>query len=155
MQCEAQETYWKKKQTCHPVWCSRNTVQKTHRNTMQWLVSLVWGSVVCKLMGYSQSILCWVQNAGWVGPRDHLERCRKSFCQWVLIPGPSRKKKCTKNILKMSWSSKNLCRGLSNEKIHWSFVHVVFTPENERGLIVQPVFQQKALDFQKQLQHGE
>jgi hypothetical protein len=32
---------------------------------------------------------------------------------------------------------------------------VVFTPKNERGLIAQPVFQQKALDFQKELQHGE
>jgi hypothetical protein len=32
---------------------------------------------------------------------------------------------------------------------------VVFTAENERGLVAQPEFQQKALDFQKQLQHGE
>jgi hypothetical protein len=41
------------------------------------------------------------------------------------------------------------------ERIHCSFVPVIFTPKNERGLKAQPLFQQKAFGFQKQLQHGE
>jgi len=125
MQYEAQETYLKKKHTCqqYPVWCSRNTVQKTHRNTMQsWfyqshlfevLLCASWWAIV-----KVNPMLGVKYRMG--GPQGPSGKVRKCFCQSVLIPGPSSKNKkiygAQKNILKMPWPSKNLCRGLKMKK---------------------------------------
>lgn len=125
MQCEAQETYVKKKHTSqqYPMWCSRNTVQKTHRNTTQswYYQSHLFEGLLCAswwaLVKVNPMLGAEYRMRGPQGPSGKVQ---KIFPPMGFDPWTIRKIKkiygAQKNILKMPWSSKNLCRGLNMKK---------------------------------------
>lgn len=111
MQCEAQEIYWKKKHTRqqYPVSCSRNTVQKTHRNTMQSsfdqshlfevLFCASWWAIVSQSYVGCRIQDGWAPGPIWKGAEnlsangfwslDHPEKknsAQKIFWRWLDLP---------------------------------------------------------------------